>query len=326
MKDLTIAHHKSLKEELKSKENKAVLEEDIWSLFTIYNEMFFFGTLGTTLVEWSNRMTECAGICYKKQGYCIIRLSKKLLKFRSIQELHETLLHEMIHAYLFTVDPNYSRTDDGHGADFQKLMKEINKATGYNITIYHKFHDEVEATKEHIWLCDGICQKQRPFFGLVKRASNRAPGPNDFWWERHKQTCGGTYHKIHEPDKKEKKPKKPKKQQKTNRKINDYFGKKKVEETKQENPTKKPESKTKAKPTKEETKKDNACNKEIQKRKRTPPKDSFDLSDLFSPLESQMDLINTQDLMSDFSRNCSEKKEERIKVNKFILLNDKQEG
>lgn len=53
-------------------------------------------------VEWSKRMTLCAGATYlHQQGNCTIRLSMPILKFRSVQELRETLIHEMIHAYLF---------------------------------------------------------------------------------------------------------------------------------------------------------------------------------------------------------------------------------
>lgn len=29
---------------------------------------------------------------------------------------------------------------------------------------------------------------------------NRAPGPNDNWWQQHQSTCGGTYTKIREPE------------------------------------------------------------------------------------------------------------------------------
>lgn len=34
---------------------------------------------------------------------------------------------------------------------------------------------------------------------------NRAPGPNDFWWNQHKIECNGTFIKISEPEKKNKK-------------------------------------------------------------------------------------------------------------------------
>jgi predicted SprT family Zn-dependent metalloprotease len=39
-----------------------------------------------------------------------------LLKFRNEEELMETLLHEMIHAYLFLTKKGYDRDGtDGHG-------------------------------------------------------------------------------------------------------------------------------------------------------------------------------------------------------------------
>lgn len=51
-------------------------------------------------------MTLCAGTCQMDTpGYCLITLSEPLLKFRNNNELKETLLHEMIHAYLFITDP-----------------------------------------------------------------------------------------------------------------------------------------------------------------------------------------------------------------------------
>jgi hypothetical protein len=35
---------------------------------------------------------------------------------------------------------------------------------------------------------------------MVKRAMNRAPSPRDPWWPEHRRTCGGTYHKVREPE------------------------------------------------------------------------------------------------------------------------------
>lgn len=66
--------------------------------------------------------------------------------------------------------------------------------------IYHSFHDEVKLYKQHWWRCNGLCQKRAPYFGTVRRAMNRAPGPNDFWWKEHQQTCGGQFIKIKEPE------------------------------------------------------------------------------------------------------------------------------
>ena len=85
-------------------------------------------------------MTLCAGICYatdmnKNTGqarFCTVRLSKKILKYRSVDNLLETLLHELIHAFLFLTKDKYERKDgeDGHGKDFLELMKRINQVTG----------------------------------------------------------------------------------------------------------------------------------------------------------------------------------------------------
>jgi hypothetical protein len=65
--------------------------------------------------------------------------------------------------------------------------------------IFHSFHNEVRVYQQHWWRCDGPCQKRAPYFGMVKRAMNRAPGPTDFWWEEHQATCGGRYVKVREP-------------------------------------------------------------------------------------------------------------------------------
>ncbi|KAG0730273.1 SprT-like domain-containing protein Spartan [Chionoecetes opilio] len=104
----------------------------------------------------------------------------------------------MIHAYLFVTANNRDR--DGHGPEFHKHMYRINGVAGTKITVFHTFHDEVDAYRQHIWQCNGPCRTRQPYFGLLKRSMNRVPGPRDPWWERHQQTCGGTYIKIKEPD------------------------------------------------------------------------------------------------------------------------------
>lgn len=173
---------------------------DVHALFVLYNDMFFQGALAGCEVRWSPRMTSCAGICsYEgRGGLCSIRLSKPLLTLRPRKDLVETLLHEMIHAYLFVTVRNRDR--DGHGPEFQLHMYRINARAGTNITIYHTFYAEVANYKQHWWRCEGPCRNRRPFFGWVKRASNRAPGPNDLWWKEHQQTCGGKFTKVKEPE------------------------------------------------------------------------------------------------------------------------------
>ena len=43
---------------------------------------------------------------------CTITLSEPLLKFRSSNELKETLIHEMIHAYFFITDPESCKINE----------------------------------------------------------------------------------------------------------------------------------------------------------------------------------------------------------------------
>ncbi|KAH8287468.1 hypothetical protein KR054_007888, partial [Drosophila jambulina] len=185
---------------------------DVHSMFQRFDEKFFQKRLGAVVLEWSKRMYSCAGICYQRSNRYVkevtIRLSEPLLKLRPRKDLVETLLHEMIHAYFFIL--NVREGNGGHGPNFKQKMNMINKVAGTNITVYHSFHDEVDAYRTHIWRCNGICQNHTPFKGWVKRTSNRAPGPSDQWWEKHQRDCGGTFMKVSEPSKPPKAPKPPK--------------------------------------------------------------------------------------------------------------------
>jgi len=191
--------------------NPKVQNANIHELFAFYNIAFFGGALESNcLLEWSTKMTLCAGICYcenmdKKSGkglFCTVRLSKPLLLYRTLDDLLETLLHEMIHAWLFLTKDKHTRNDgvDGHGPDFIEKMVEINGVTGLKLSVYHSFHDEVDRCQEHVWLCDGkVCPKKPPYYGVVKRARNMPPGPQDWWFAQHAKDCGGTYIKVLEP-------------------------------------------------------------------------------------------------------------------------------
>ncbi|KAF5279355.1 hypothetical protein FQA39_LY05465 [Lamprigera yunnana] len=174
---------------------------DIHLLFMAFNGKFFWNKLLCVAVSWSKRMKRCAGTCsYQGHGgLCHITLSEPLLKLRPRKDLVETLLHEMIHAYLFVTDNNTDH--DGHGPQFHKHMDRINQEAGTNITVYHDFHDEVRLYQQHWWRCNGPCQNLRPFLGIIRRCTNRAPGPNDRWWAEHQRTCSGTFIKIKEPEK-----------------------------------------------------------------------------------------------------------------------------
>ncbi|XP_037938119.1 uncharacterized protein LOC119671514 [Teleopsis dalmanni] len=175
---------------------------NIFAMFTNFDEKFFKGKLKCVSLEWSKRMYSCAGICYyqgNKFGKSItVRLSEPLLKLRPRKDLVETMLHEMIHAYCFVL--NIREGNGGHGPNFKKIMNAINRVAGTNITVYHTFYDEVEHYKQFWWRCNGICQNRSPFYGYVKRSSNRAPSAHDQWWSEHQRRCGGTFLKIKGPD------------------------------------------------------------------------------------------------------------------------------
>ncbi|KRX08751.1 hypothetical protein PPERSA_08062 [Pseudocohnilembus persalinus] len=174
-------------------------------------DFFFDKFLDCVELKWSEKMTLCAGTCDYKQGISRITLSKPILQYRTNNDIKETLLHEMIHAYLFMTNFKACQTEQGHGPEFQKIMHALNAFTGLNITVYHNFHDEVDQCRKHIWKCDGVCKYKPPYYGICKRAMNRPPGPNDPWFMQHQQTCGGKFQKIAVPEKKQKITKKQKK-------------------------------------------------------------------------------------------------------------------
>ena len=98
---------------------------DVHGLFRQFDAELFWGRLAMVEVRWSPRMTTCAGVCsYEgRGGLCSVRLSQPLLSLRPRRDLVETLLHEMIHAYLFVTQNNRDR--DGHGPEFQAHMRRI---------------------------------------------------------------------------------------------------------------------------------------------------------------------------------------------------------
>lgn len=110
-------------------------------MFGAFDIKFFQGALTCVTLEWSKRMYSCAGICYSRRNrlgmQITIRLSEPLLKLRARKDLVETLLHEMIHAYLFV--KNIREGNGGHGPNFKKIMTNINTVAGTNITVSWSF-------------------------------------------------------------------------------------------------------------------------------------------------------------------------------------------
>ncbi|KAK7068801.1 hypothetical protein SK128_003849 [Halocaridina rubra] len=174
----------------------------ILASFDKYNAKYFEGKLNDVRLNWDGGMTQYPGNTTirvkKKSGPKIcIHLSKVLLSQRPYKDIKNTLLHEMIHAYLYVTEG--LTLHDSHGRKFKGLMRKINSFERTKITIFHDLPKGVDDLRIHVYKCDGPCVSERPKFGILKREIERPPGPKDKWWARHSYQCGGTFHKISGP-------------------------------------------------------------------------------------------------------------------------------
>ncbi|GLG93066.1 Zinc finger RAD18 domain-containing protein C1orf124-like [Gryllus bimaculatus] len=175
---------------------------DLQELFIEYDKKFFYGALRkhNVTVAWSKRLKVSVGNC--RDDYPpIIQLSEPLLKLRPRKDTVETLLHEMIHAYLAVVPGQYE--EEEHGPKFFKQMERIDRLAGTNLTVDHDFHDEVDHYS-YFWECSGKCKKQ------IVSAVFRPPSSANVWWNDHQKNCGGKFNLIHDPKKKTGKNPEPK--------------------------------------------------------------------------------------------------------------------
>ncbi|KAJ1701409.1 hypothetical protein LUZ63_001188 [Rhynchospora breviuscula] len=197
---------------------------DIHALFSHYNSTYFDHTLSSSFVEWSTpRLTSSIATCTYLKGFCQITLSRPLLMHLSADHVKNTLLHEMIHAYLFVTKK--IRSHGTHGPEFRQFMNLINSNTitdeqmpsfGYKITLFHDFHDEdvVDDNISHCWMCKkcGDTTKratttQPSYADCVVQAhhSKKTCSYADCHWHRHKVKCGGTYIKIQKLEERDRK-------------------------------------------------------------------------------------------------------------------------
>jgi len=93
-------------------------------LFAQLNNEFFGGELRSHRIAYNGRFGNLAGrITYKPP---LIELSPKHFEEHP-EALRETLLHEMIHAWLFGRGEK-----PGHGAAFKKKMREVGLGSIYH--------------------------------------------------------------------------------------------------------------------------------------------------------------------------------------------------
>ncbi|KAG0458328.1 hypothetical protein HPP92_023485 [Vanilla planifolia] len=160
------------------------------------------GTIGQSIIVASCDCTQA--------GLCEIQLSEPLMKSRSSSDLKNTLLHEMIHAFLWIRKENCNHGD--HGPSFLALAASINSnlkidhqrpSEGYNITTQHGFQNEVDTNGTHLFMCQSC--------GDSIKQSSKEPSPSDCTesqsddkncgnllceWYRHENLCSGWYEKV----------------------------------------------------------------------------------------------------------------------------------
>jgi len=125
-------------------------------LFAQYNNEFFGGEIPAHRIAFNGRFGNLAGrITYKPP---LIELSSRHFE-KHPEALRETLLHEMIHAWLFARGLN-----PGHTAIFKKKMRELGLSS-----IYHDLGSALprkESTRRFILRCDRctmeVLRKRRP--------------------------------------------------------------------------------------------------------------------------------------------------------------------
>lgn len=145
---------------------------DLQMLFAALNNEHFGGEIPAHRIAYNARFSNLAGrITYKPP---LIELSPKHFVDRP-DALRDTLLHEMIHAWLFARGQN-----PGHTAAFKKKLREVGLQS-----IYHDLGSAAprrESTKRFILRCDRctleVLRKRRPP-GLVScgRCSRRSYDP-----------------------------------------------------------------------------------------------------------------------------------------------------
>ena len=130
-------------------------------LFAQFNFMYFNGEIPAYRIAYNARFSNCAGrITYKPKP--LIELSPKHLRGQ-MQELRETLLHEMIHAWLHARGEN-----PGHTPRFKAKMQQLGLRS-----IYHDLGRAAPlnaSTKRYILRCEKctmeLLRKRKPASNL----------------------------------------------------------------------------------------------------------------------------------------------------------------
>ncbi|XP_038119208.1 DNA-dependent metalloprotease dvc-1-like [Culex quinquefasciatus] len=173
---------------------------DLKAMFLRLDELFFQSRFKAKnfQVLWSQAIgKECTNRNFNDptDGRYTIVLNETLLALRPRIEIISILLHEMIHAFLKL--EGVQEPNNGHGANFRKMMIFINRMLQTNISFSHRLTNTNTLCRTEWYRCTGICHNYKPFQGIV-RSTDDAPGLQNEWWRVHAENCGGTFYKIYE--------------------------------------------------------------------------------------------------------------------------------
>ncbi|MDQ2680054.1 MAG: SprT-like domain-containing protein [Candidatus Eremiobacteraeota bacterium] len=133
-------------------------ETDLQLLFAELNYQHFNGEVPAHRIAYNARFSNSAGRISYSARPPLIELSLKHMR-RNPQAIRETLLHEMIHGWLFA-----RNRDPGHGPAFKKKMREVGITS-----IYHDLGSARpvnESAKRYILRCERcameLLRKRRP--------------------------------------------------------------------------------------------------------------------------------------------------------------------
>ena len=117
--------------------------------FKEFNQLIFAGQLPMVPIELSNAKTFLGKCVYQKRKGKDGRVEHFGFRLRfntridlPEQELEDTIIHEMIHYYIY-----WKQMDDtsAHGTLFQHVMNSINRKYGRHVTIRHEATEEQKA-------------------------------------------------------------------------------------------------------------------------------------------------------------------------------------
>ena len=147
----------------------------LYQLFKEYNVLYFEGLVKGFTVSWGYQMCSTSGLT-EFMGRRI-KISKPIHECLPEVEMRGTLLHEMIHAWLFCIGKPL-RVCLGHGYAFHKKMRIINKQVGFDIGLDHFMALETSPLRDRYeWQCQhcGHIARFRVFRKLPDPAYGRHP-------------------------------------------------------------------------------------------------------------------------------------------------------